>query len=313
MNKYITKTGQNLYDIALAIYGSIEGIFDLLISNQNISIGSIFNKGTELAYHENFILNDDISQWLKNNNITVKNGNYKIINTNIKDEIKNCLTKTNSQKFDLTGEIYDNLSGTMKPDLWGNSNDTALASDVESQTSANAANWGKQNISTEIIKADLPNAINGLFGIDISKMDDKDKVKILNEWYSKGMIVLPYKKEDKEEFYSNMAIPKIKIIQAGKTSAINFQIPANNFIAIDWGDGSKIDFYHFQQEITRAAHNYEDDGEHTIILYGNSEFTNLDFTELNGVYYALTTIYVNKQFVTPYDKDNPINNLFITK
>ena len=307
MNKYITKTGQNLYDVALAIYGSIEGIFDLLISNQNISIGTVFNKGTELVSHEDFVLNDDISQWLKDNNVAVKNGNYKITNTDIKDEIKNWLTKTNSQKFTFTDNIYDTPNGTMKPDLWKNDGETAISSNVDD------TKWGKQTISASIIKADLPNSIHSQFNIDIREIDDEEKVKILNKLYSQGMIIIPFKKDDKEEYYTNMASPKIKIIQAGKTSAINFQIPANNFIAIDWGDGNKMYFYHYQQETIRAAHNYEDDGEHTIILYGNSEFTNLDFTELNGVYYALTTIYVNKQFVTPYDKDNPINNLFITK
>lgn len=307
MNKYITKTGQNLYDVALAIYGSIEGIFDLLISNQNISISTVFSKGTELVYHEDFVLNDDISQWLKDNDISVKNGNYKITNTDIKDEIKNWLTKTNSQKFTFTDNIYDTPNGTMKPDLWKNDGETAISSNVDD------TKWGKQTISASIIKADLPNSIHSQFNIDIREIDDEEKVKILNKLYSQGMIIIPFKKDDKEEYYTNMASPKIKIIQAGKTSAINFQIPANNFIAIDWGDGNKMDFYHYQQETIRAAHNYEDDGEHTIILYGNSEFTNLDFTELNGVYYALTTIYVNKQFVTPYDKDNPINNLFITK
>lgn len=309
MNKYITKSGQNLYDVALAVYGSIEGIFDLLISNQNISIGTVFNTGTELYYHEDFILNDDISQWLKDNNVAVKNGIYKIINTNIKDEIKSWITKTNSQNFILTDDTTNN---TMKPDLWKDYEDTIISSNANNSATANAIKWGKQTVSASIIKADLSNSIYSQFNIDISKIDNEEKIKILDKWYSQGMIILPFK-GDKEEYYINMATPKIKIIQASKSSAIRFQLPANNFIAIDWGDGSKMDFYHYKQDTTKATHNYEDDGEHAIIIYGNDKFTNLDFTELNGVYYALTTIFIDKQFITPYDIGNPINNLFITK
>ena len=51
MNKYTVKSGQNLYDIALAIYGSIEGVFDLLMSNPDISYETVFSKGAVLNYH----------------------------------------------------------------------------------------------------------------------------------------------------------------------------------------------------------------------------------------------------------------------
>ena len=35
MNTYIVKSGQNLFDVAITLYGSIEGVFDLLISNKD--------------------------------------------------------------------------------------------------------------------------------------------------------------------------------------------------------------------------------------------------------------------------------------
>ncbi|MCS2956861.1 hypothetical protein NXX53_06170 [Bacteroides salyersiae] len=38
MGKYTVITGQNLYDIALHIYGSIEGIVDLLMNNPDLSL-----------------------------------------------------------------------------------------------------------------------------------------------------------------------------------------------------------------------------------------------------------------------------------
>lgn len=313
MNKYITKTGQNLYDVALSIYGSIEGIFDLLISNQNVSIGTIFNKNTELIYHEDFVLNDDISQWLKDNNVAVKNGNYKIISTNIKEEIKEWLKKTNSQNFSLSDNSYDDLNGATKPDLWKETIEKSSDSKMSGDITKSTYKWENQNLSLNNIKQNLQNTIKESFNLDISQLNDDSKIDIFDKWYSQGMIVLPLKKEDREEYYSSMAIPKIKIIQIGNLSAINMQIPSNRFISIDWGDGSKIVFFHYKKETVRAAHNYNDDGEHTIVIYGHNEFTNLDFSEVNGVYYALTTIYVEKQFITPYDKNNPINKLFTIK
>ena len=33
MNKYTVRSGQNIFDVSLTIYGTVEGIFDLLISN----------------------------------------------------------------------------------------------------------------------------------------------------------------------------------------------------------------------------------------------------------------------------------------
>ena len=33
MRTYTVRTGQNIFDVALTLYGSIEGVFDLLVSN----------------------------------------------------------------------------------------------------------------------------------------------------------------------------------------------------------------------------------------------------------------------------------------
>lgn len=37
MGKYIVTTGQNIYDVALHLTGSIEGIIDLMLSNPTLS------------------------------------------------------------------------------------------------------------------------------------------------------------------------------------------------------------------------------------------------------------------------------------
>lgn len=58
MSTYIVKPNQNLFDVALHLYGSIEGLFDLLISNPEISMTSDLKYGQELMYHDEFVLNE---------------------------------------------------------------------------------------------------------------------------------------------------------------------------------------------------------------------------------------------------------------
>lgn len=323
MNKYTTKSGQNLYDIALAIYGSIEGIFDLLISNPDISLETIFTKGTELSYHEDFVLNKDVVSWLSNNNITVKNGNYKIANIDIKEEIKNWLNKTNSQHFSISAEISDDFTIVDKPNLINEEAETSRASGAltrpvgiissPSIATSPTIKWDDQQLIANTINNDLIIGVKRKYAIDISGIS-KDRQKILfNKWYLQGMILLPSDEEELEAYYNNVATPKIKIAQHGKRSTISMQIPANRFIAIDWGDNANVEFFHYSQATARATHTYEDDESHTIIIYGHNEFTNLDFTEINGIYYALTNIYISKQFITPYANTETLNQLFITQ
>lgn len=78
MAKYIVKPNQNLFDVALHLYGSIEGLFDLLISNPGLSMTSDLAYGQELEYHEEFILNPSIVSEFKNQNITPSSGARKV-------------------------------------------------------------------------------------------------------------------------------------------------------------------------------------------------------------------------------------------
>lgn len=331
MNKYITKSGQNLYDVALAIYGSIEGIFDLLISNPDISYETILSKGTELLYHEDFTLNKDIVTWLTDNKISVRNGNYNIKTTNIKTEIQNWIKETNSQNFTLIGSI-DNLSDEWTciapPNLWfDEDDDLELASESKSSTGIISSSvsslptnnitipsrWGNQQTESITVKNDWILGVKNDFNLDLGAIKYEDQLKYFDKWYSNGMIILPSDKDELEAYYSNVATPKIKIIQSGSSSAINMQIPTNKFIAIDWGDDAPIDFFHYQQETIKATHTYEDAGEHSILIYGHDEFVNLDFTGINGIYYALTDIYIQQQFITPYPEATTLNKLFIIK
>lgn len=70
MGKYITTAGQNIYDVALHLYGSIEGIVDLMINNPSLSLNDNLVSGDELMYSDNFIINADVVAYNRMNNIT---------------------------------------------------------------------------------------------------------------------------------------------------------------------------------------------------------------------------------------------------
>lgn len=65
---------QNIWDVAIQLYGTIEGVFDLLISNPSLNMTSDLVPGMELQYHDYFVINSDIVSSLKDNNLTPSNG-----------------------------------------------------------------------------------------------------------------------------------------------------------------------------------------------------------------------------------------------
>jgi len=78
MKAYEVRQGQNIYDVALTLYGSIEGIFDLFICNTSLSFDTALSKGDILYYHDAFVINSDICSWLASNIAKVANGNHYI-------------------------------------------------------------------------------------------------------------------------------------------------------------------------------------------------------------------------------------------
>lgn len=60
MATYTVKPSQNIFDVALHLYGSIEGLFDLLISNEGLNMTTDLTAGMELEYHTDFVINSSI-------------------------------------------------------------------------------------------------------------------------------------------------------------------------------------------------------------------------------------------------------------
>lgn len=74
MATYIVKPNQNIFDISVHLYGTIEGIFDLLITNTWLNMNTDLKTGMELEYHEGFVLNESVVSTLNNENIVPSNG-----------------------------------------------------------------------------------------------------------------------------------------------------------------------------------------------------------------------------------------------
>ena len=60
MGSYRIIAGQNIYDVALHLYGSIEGIVDLLVNNPELSLETELRTGQELIYTDGFVINADV-------------------------------------------------------------------------------------------------------------------------------------------------------------------------------------------------------------------------------------------------------------
>ena len=65
MGKYTITVGQNLYDISMHLYGSTEGIVDLMIQNPELSLEDKLKAGNTLQYTDDFTINPDIIAYNK--------------------------------------------------------------------------------------------------------------------------------------------------------------------------------------------------------------------------------------------------------
>jgi hypothetical protein len=115
MGKYIVTTGQNLFDVALHIYGSIEGIVDLMMNNTSLSLADSLKAGDELEFTDDYIINADRVAYYRMNNITPSNGERSVYykSSTFQKVFKIRLNnKKTSACFRISG------SGTMEID-WG--------------------------------------------------------------------------------------------------------------------------------------------------------------------------------------------------
>lgn len=69
---------QNIWDVAIQRCGTIEGVFDLLISNPKLNMTTDLTPGMELEYHDNFVLKKDIVSRLQGDSKIPGNGERNV-------------------------------------------------------------------------------------------------------------------------------------------------------------------------------------------------------------------------------------------
>lgn len=74
MALYTVKPNQNIFDIALHLYGTIEGLFDLLITNPRLNMTSDLITGMQLEYHPDFVVFPSIVTSMQEQNFVPANG-----------------------------------------------------------------------------------------------------------------------------------------------------------------------------------------------------------------------------------------------
>ena len=78
MGKYKITAGQNIYDVAMHLYGSIEGIVDLLINNPELSLDDTLKSGEELEYTDGFTISPDIVAYNRMYSLLPANGERNV-------------------------------------------------------------------------------------------------------------------------------------------------------------------------------------------------------------------------------------------
>lgn len=91
MKTYITRTGQNIYDIALQLYGSLEGIMDLIVCNTSLKVADFgpkalegkplsfatpISRGIKLQYHDGLVINNNVKEYINERGVIPANGEH---------------------------------------------------------------------------------------------------------------------------------------------------------------------------------------------------------------------------------------------
>lgn len=78
MGSYRVIAGQNLYDVALYIYGSVEGITDLLVCNESLSLDDDLYSGEVLYYTDDYLINKEVAAYYRTHGITPASGELHV-------------------------------------------------------------------------------------------------------------------------------------------------------------------------------------------------------------------------------------------
>lgn len=292
MNKYTVRTGQNIFDIALTLYGSIEGVFDLLISNtdgfggKGLTMDTQLESGVVLNYHEEFMINSDIVKWLSDESVIVANGSHVYGYADIQESITSHIESFNAKLVERCCKewpgVYEN--GTVLEDA-----------DINN-------------------KPQFMQAINTYYiGAGDTTLEVEAKKEVLRGPDGEKLDFKPSSTDEVSLWWEEACAVRMVVVQTGVLSSLSMRMCPKSVMVIDWGDATKPELYSYADDVIFTEHNYDGDGTHIIRVYGNFSLYSLDLTGISGVYYALAPILIDGEFKNNFPDNKTINKLFIKK
>jgi hypothetical protein len=119
MAQYKVQGGQNIWDIAIQLYGSIEGAFDLFMSNPKLNMTTNLKAGDILEYHEQFVINQSIVDAIVNNDYLPANSERRVYFKGVSAPLR-IVIKMPEQETEASFVVAGN--GQMVVD-WGDNSD----------------------------------------------------------------------------------------------------------------------------------------------------------------------------------------------
>lgn len=119
MQVHKVREGQNIFDVAIELHGTIEGVIDLLINNPLLSFDTRLKGGDELNYLGDVVINQDMIDTLHRYNVSCLNGEGNVY---LKECSKPLLYRIKSQNIPTNFEIELSGEGVLCID-WGDNSE----------------------------------------------------------------------------------------------------------------------------------------------------------------------------------------------
>lgn len=289
MNQYKVRSGENIFDVALTLYGSIEGVFDLLISNPDgidngpLTINTKLKPGMILNYHTEYRINQDIVKWVEDEKIRILNGDHVYYFSDVDELVTEHVQNFNQDLIDKACQQWPNVY--------------ANGQIIENYDIDNARYFFRY--------------INAFYiGSCSTDLELLARKSVYEEEHGSANDFNPPSIDEVNIYLEKLCQPRIIVKQSGVLSAISARVKPKSIMVIDWGDATPPEIHTYTQEPFVSEHNYDGNGLHKITIYGNFSLYELDFTGVSGLYYALSPIDISGDFKNNFDKDNILNSLF---
>lgn len=146
MQVYKVHKHQNIFDVAIHIYGSIEGVFDLMADNPDLSYDTQLHEGDKLMYDKQSVIHSDIVRKLSEDSIVPSNGERHVYYKQTQSELR-CVINIHKDAPLLKLNISGN--GNMIID-WG---DNSILETVQMQPQINeVVHFFDNTVDDRIIK-----------------------------------------------------------------------------------------------------------------------------------------------------------------